>query len=80
MSNIKKNHLKFACVDCQIWKKSLVDAKGRVVLPKKLRKKLCLNSKSIILWISARHKDGKYNEFILEVGIKNNENEVKKYG
>ena len=60
MSNIK-NRVKFDRVDCQIWKKSYVDAKGRVVLPKKLRQKLSLNSHSDILWISCKHKNGREN-------------------
>ena len=57
-------------IDCNIWKKSSVDEKGRVVLPQKLRKKLGLNGQKEILWISAKHKDGKDNEFLIEVGVK----------
>jgi bifunctional DNA-binding transcriptional regulator/antitoxin component of YhaV-PrlF toxin-antitoxin module len=70
MSNIK-NRVKFDRVDCQIWKKTKLDHKGRVVLPQKLRKKLGLNSHSSILWISAKHKSDHDNLFILEVGVKN---------
>jgi bifunctional DNA-binding transcriptional regulator/antitoxin component of YhaV-PrlF toxin-antitoxin module len=70
MSNITFR-AKFEKMDCMIWKKSQVDAKGRCVLPKKLRQKLGLNSKSSVLWISAKHKNGKDNEFILEIGVKN---------
>ena len=70
MINIK-NRVKFDRVDCQIWKKSFVDAKGRVVLPLKLRQKLGLNSHSFVLWISAKKKVDRDNEFILEVGVKN---------
>jgi len=69
MSNIK-DRVKFDRVDCQIWKKSHVDNKGRVVLPKKLRQKLGLNSHSFILWISAKRKQDRDNEFLIEVGIK----------
>jgi bifunctional DNA-binding transcriptional regulator/antitoxin component of YhaV-PrlF toxin-antitoxin module len=67
MTNIKYRE-KFRRLDSQIWKKTKVDAKGRIVLPKKLRKKLGLNGHSSILWISAKRKDGKDNEFLIEVG------------
>jgi len=69
MSNIKHRD-KFRLYDCQIWKKTKVDAKGRCVLPKKLRQRLGLNGHSSILWISAKRKDGKDNEFLIEVGVK----------
>jgi bifunctional DNA-binding transcriptional regulator/antitoxin component of YhaV-PrlF toxin-antitoxin module len=69
MPNIK-DRVKFDRVDCQIWKKSNVDEKGRVVLPKKLRQKLGLNSHRFILWISAKRKPDRDNEYILEVGVK----------
>jgi bifunctional DNA-binding transcriptional regulator/antitoxin component of YhaV-PrlF toxin-antitoxin module len=69
MTNIK-NCVKFDRIDCQIWKKTKLDAKGRVVLPQKIRKKLGLNSKSSILWISCMHKNGKDNEFLIEIGVK----------
>jgi len=59
--------------ECMIWKKSKVDDKGRCVLPKKLRQKLDLSGHSSILWISAKRKDGKRNEFLLEIGVKNGE-------
>jgi hypothetical protein len=69
LSNIK-NRVKLDRVDCQIWKKSKIDNKGRCVLPLKLRQKLGLNSHSIVLWISAKRKNDRDNEFILEVGVK----------
>jgi len=69
MSNIKYRE-KFNRLDSQIWKKTHVDSKGRTVLPKKLRRKLGLNANSSILWISVKRKDGKDNEFIIEVGVK----------
>ena len=69
MSNINHRE-KFRRLDSQIWKKSKIDVKGRCVLPKKLRQKLGINGHSSILWISAKRKDGKDNEFILEVGVK----------
>jgi len=69
MNNIK-NRLKFDRLDCQIWKKSNVDSKGRVVLPKKLRQKLDLNNHSYILWVSAKRKEGRDNEFLIELGVK----------
>jgi len=69
MSNINHRE-KLRRFDSQIWKKSKIDAKGRCVLPKKLRQKLDLNGHSSILWISAKRKNGKGNEFIIEVGVK----------
>jgi hypothetical protein len=69
LSNIK-NRVKYNYIDCQIWKKSNIDNKGRCVLPLKLRQKLGLNSHSIVLWISAKRKNDRDNEFILEVGVK----------
>ena len=72
MSNIK-NREKFNRFDSQIWKKTHVDKKGRTVLPKKLRQKLGLNGHSSVLWISTKRKKGKDNEFLLEVGVKNND-------
>ena len=53
-----------------IWKRSKVDEKGRVVLPKILRSRLCLNENSEILFISVKQKDGKSNEFLIEIGVK----------
>jgi len=70
MSNVKRKR-KYAMFACMIWKKSKVDDKGRCVLPKKLRKKLDLDGHSSVLWISAKRKNGKDNEFLLEVGVKN---------
>ncbi len=69
MSNIKHRE-KFEKMDNQIWKKSKIDCKGRCVLPKKLRQKLCLNDRSLILWISAKRKENRDNEFLIEVGVK----------
>lgn len=58
--------------DCfvSIWKKSKVDSKGRCVLPQKLRQELALNGNSQILWISISQKNGKSNEFCINVGVK----------
>lgn len=69
MSNIK-DRVKFEKLDNMIWKKTKVDVKGRTVLPQKLRRKLDLNNFSSILWISIKRKDGKDNEFLIEVGVK----------
>ena len=69
MSNIKDRE-KFNRLDSQIWKKTHVDSKGRTVLPKKLRQKLDLNGHSSVLWISAKRKTGKDNEFSIEIGVK----------
>jgi len=69
MSNIK-HRAKFEKLDNQIWKKTKVDQKGRTVLPKKLRKKLGLNGYSSVLWISVKRKNGKDNEFLIDVGVK----------
>jgi DNA-binding transcriptional regulator/RsmH inhibitor MraZ len=52
------------------WKKSKLDSKNRVILPKELRQILNLNGKKQILWISAKKKDEYDNEFILEVAVK----------
>jgi len=56
--------------DNMIWKRTIIDSKGRCVLPLKLRQRLGLNSNSEILWISVKRKDGKTNEFDLHVGVK----------
>jgi len=69
MSNIK-DRAKFEELDNTIWKKSKVDKKGRTVLPQKLRRKLGLNGHSSVLWISVDRKDGKENEFLVELGVK----------
>ena len=69
MTNI--NHrAKFEKIDNQIWKRTSVDIQGRVTLPKKLRRKLDLSLNSEILWICVNHKNGKSNEFLIEVGVK----------
>ncbi len=69
MGNVKHRR-KNEMFDCMIWKKTKVDQKGRTVLPKKLRRKLGLNGCSSILWISVNRKNGKDNEFLIEVGVK----------
>jgi hypothetical protein len=69
MSNIKHSE-KFVRIDNMIWKKTKVDAKGRVCLPQKLRSRLHLNGNSEILWISVHQRSGKSNEFIINVGVK----------
>lgn len=53
-----------------IWKKSKMDSKNRVVLPKELRQIFNLNGKKQILWISAKKKSDYDNEFLIEVGVK----------
>jgi len=53
-----------------IWKKSKLDSKNRVLLPKDLRQILKLNGKKQILWISAKQKPDHDNEFLIEVGVK----------
>lgn len=65
-----KDRDKFNRLDNTIWKKSHVDKKGRCVLPQKLRRKLGLNNHCSILWISVCRKNGKPNEFLLEIGVK----------
>lgn len=69
MSNIKDRE-RFNRLDRWIWKKTKIDDQGRVTLPQKLRRKLCLNANSEILWICANRKNGKDNEFLIEVGVK----------
>jgi len=69
MTNI--NHrAKFEKIDNHIWKRTIVDGQGRVTLPKKLRQKLGLSTNSEILWICVNNKNGKHNEFLIEVGVK----------
>jgi bifunctional DNA-binding transcriptional regulator/antitoxin component of YhaV-PrlF toxin-antitoxin module len=70
MGNIKDRE-RFERIDKMIWKKTKIDAKGRCVLPKKLRQKLGLNGHRSILWISICKKAGKANEFTIELGVKN---------
>lgn len=70
MSNIK-HRAKIEAGFVPIWKKTNVDMKGRCVLPQKLRHELGLNAHSNILWISVNRKNGKQNEFLIEVGVKN---------
>lgn len=53
-----------------IWKKSKLDSKNRVVLPQNLMQILNLNGKKQILWISAKKKEDRDNEFLIEVGVK----------
>jgi len=69
LSNIN-SHQKFDLLDNQIWQRSKVDSKGRCVLPQKLRKRLDLKENGQILWICVNRKNGKPNEFTIEVGIK----------
>ena len=69
MSNIKHRE-KFEKMDNQIWKKTKIDEKGRCIIPQKIRRKLGLKRNSSILWISVNHKNGKNNEFLIEVGVK----------
>ena len=70
MSDITYNE-KFRRLDNKIWKKSKVDVKGRTTIPVKLRRRLGLNVNSEILWISSNRRNGKNNEFFLQIGIKN---------
>lgn len=69
MTNITHRE-KFERLDNTIWQTSKIDVKGRTVLPQKLRRKLGLNGKSSILWIQINQKEGKANEFLIEVGVK----------
>lgn len=67
----EKNHEKLNQLDSIIWEKRHVDEKGRTVIPAKLRKYLGLQENSKILWIEARHKTGRDNEFLIEIGVDN---------
>ena len=69
MSNIS-HRLKFEHLYTQIWQRRRVDEKGRVTLPKKLRLKLGVSKGSEILWISAKQKQDRYNEYVIELGVK----------
>ena len=65
-----KDREKYNRLDSQIWKKTHVDYRGRTIIPQKLRRKLELvNGHSQILWISVNRKNGKKNEFIIEIGV-----------
>jgi AbrB family looped-hinge helix DNA binding protein len=69
MSNIK-NSEKFVRMNNMIWKKTKVDSKGRTVIPQKVRSRLGLNGNSQILWISVHQRNGKENEFTIQIGVK----------
>jgi DNA-binding transcriptional regulator/RsmH inhibitor MraZ len=69
MSNISDCE-RFRRIDRWIWKKTRIDSQGRVTLPQKLRQKLGLNHNSSILWICANRKNGKDNEYVVEIGVK----------
>ena len=69
MSNIS-HRLKFEHLNTQIWQRRRVDEKGRITLPKKLRTKLGVSKGSEILWISAKQKQDRYNEYVIELGVK----------
>jgi len=71
MTNISDRE-RYARMDTVVWKKRKVDKKGRTVLPIKLRKILGLSDHSSILWIQVHHKNGKDNEFLIEIGVENN--------
>jgi len=68
MTNITHRE-KYDRMNSIFWKRSQVDSKGRTVIPKAVRQKLGLNGNSEILWIQVIKKDGKQNEFIIEVGV-----------
>lgn len=69
MSNISDRERYEKLNNCIYWKRSKIDSKGRVILPKQLRQKLGLNGNSEILWIQCIKKEGRENEFIIEVGV-----------
>jgi len=69
LSNITDSE-RFRRLDRLIWKKTRIDHQGRTTLPWKLRQKLGLSKDSSILWICANRKNGKDNEFLIEVGVK----------
>ena len=68
MTNISDRE-RYARMDTVLWKKRKVDSKGRTVLPIKLRKLLSIGKHSSILWIQVYHKNGKNNEFLIEIGV-----------
>lgn len=67
----EKNHEKLNKLDSIIWKKRRVDEKGRVTIPSKLRKYLGLRENSMILFIEAKPKLSRNNEFLIEIGVDN---------
>jgi bifunctional DNA-binding transcriptional regulator/antitoxin component of YhaV-PrlF toxin-antitoxin module len=68
--NENENCINFIDYSCNIWKKTKLDSKGRIVLPLKLRKKLGITKNSTILWISCKHRNEKSNEFLIDIGVK----------
>jgi len=69
MSNISDREKFEKYNNCVLWKRSTIDSKGRVVLPHQLREKLGVKEGSEILWIQCIKKNGRENEFIIEVGV-----------
>jgi hypothetical protein len=69
MSNISDRERYERLNNCIYWKRSKVDSKGRAVLPHQLRAKLGVREGSEILWIQCIKKDGKENEFTIEIGV-----------
>lgn len=70
MTNTKHRE-KFDCLDTQIWKRTCINCKGQTTLPQKLRQILGIKGKdTVVLWISAKRKNGKSNEFLLEIAVK----------
>jgi len=70
MSNIKDREKFERYHNVVLWKRSKVDYKGRIILPKPLREKLGVKEGSQVLWIQCLRKDGRVNEFVIEVGVK----------
>ena len=72
MSNINYRE-KYERINSQLWQRSKIDESGRLTLPQDLRKKLGIDGrKAVVLWICANRKKNRENEFVIEVGVKNN--------
>ena len=70
MSNIKDRERFEKFNNVVLWKRSKLDSKGRIILPKPLREKLGVRAGSQILWIQCLRKENRVNEFVIEVGVK----------
>ena len=70
MSNIKDRERFEKFNNCLLWKRSKIDYKGRIILPKPLRQKLGVKAGSQILWIQCNRRENHQNEFEIQIGVK----------
>lgn len=55
------------------WQRSMIDNRGRIILPLQLRQYLKVSAGDEILWIDCKPRNGKSNEYVIEVAIDNQE-------